>query len=231
MTKLYFHNALTSDTGTLPTTIQSGQGTPDLLSDAVNVNRSMDTTIGVSQASLSCVDTSSLTAGRAYFTRFLSSPLNMTTVSSDTWNYTFAAKETASDQFPCFGANFFVIVTLYVWRPSNGTRIGFVINGNSSANFSEPSATNQEQSLSGTFAGGSVGCQSGDILAFEVLLSCVNNNSTDTFYYDGTTETNNNRTVVSSQASHIESSTTTLTFLIPPPPLQNWAPFGTFVEH
>ncbi|MFZ0512569.1 MAG: hypothetical protein WAM14_13255 [Candidatus Nitrosopolaris sp.] len=72
MTKLYFHAASSTDTGTLPSTVQSALGTPSITVDAANVNRSMDNNIGTSQKTLVATTAAVTTAQKIYFTRFVS---------------------------------------------------------------------------------------------------------------------------------------------------------------
>jgi hypothetical protein len=211
MTKLYFHAASSTDTGTLPSSVQSALGTPADIADAASVNRSMDTNIGSSQATLSVsVPTHSSTV--VYITRFCSPPMDITSLASDTWNYTFATGLSSGTQssakWPCSGSNQKINITLYVWRPSNGIKIATVLDGSSNATFTATNSTS-EFSYSGTFAGSSVSFAVGDILCFEVILSLGTVvTATDEYFYDGTIETNNNGT----QASHIDSPNNMITF-------------------
>jgi hypothetical protein len=175
----------------------------------------MDTNIGSSQATLSVsVPTHSSTV--VYITRFCSPPMNITSLASDTWNYTFATGLSSGTQssakWPCSGSNQKINITLYVWRPSNGIKIATILDGSSNATFTATNSTS-EFSYSGTFAGSAVSFTVGDILCFEVILSLGTVvTATDEYFYDGTTETNNNGTQVSSQASNIESPNNTITF-------------------
>lgn len=216
MTKLYFHAATSGDTGSLPTTVQSALGTPSVSSDASTVNRSMDSSIGVAQASKALTCLASVSTQKLYFTRFCSPPLNMTSLASDTWNFAFAAKEaTTNINFPCSGASQVVNVTAYIWRPSDGTKIATILDGNSTANFNEPASATLEKSVFGTFAGAGVSFAANDIICIEIYFSCAVSQASAqvaTFYYDGTTETNVNGTTVSNHASYIETPGQTITF-------------------
>jgi hypothetical protein len=217
MTKLYFHNALTSDTGTLPTTIKSSLGTAFVSADAATVNRSMNSTIGTSQTSLALNNNSNATEN-LYFTRFVSNTLTINSLIADTWNYTFAAMAAnAACNFPVttVTASLALYVTLYVWRPSTGAKIATICDANSNATFGSTSTNvSTEKSFTGTFAGSAASFASQDILCFEVFMAISQstlNSEADTYYYDGTTETNANGTTVTSQASHIESPNNTIT--------------------
>lgn len=217
MTKLYFHEATSILAGTLPSTVQSSLGTPNLLIDAATVNRSMDTAIGTSQTFKGGASPGINGLNKVYFTRFCSRPLAMTSIASDTWNFAFADQEgNAAQNFPCSGTAA-VSVTVYVWRPSTGTKVGNILDGNSNADFAEPSATATEKSNFGSFAGSAIAsCNVGDIICIEVYFAFTQTStSTGTirFYYDGGTETNNDNTTVSVHASYIETPAQTLNFL------------------
>lgn len=214
-TKLYFHAATSTVTGTLPSTIQSALGACAancLAVDAATVNRSMNTTIGTAQTSLQVV--AAATTTKNYFTRFCSLPLNMTSLAADTWNFAFAAVETSlTGNFPCTGAAQVLNITCYIWRPSTGAKIATIKDGNSNATFSEQTIAGSEYSLFGSFAGAAVSFAVGDIICFEVYFTVApTTSSVNTFYYDGTTETNNNNTQVSNHASFISTQTQLLVF-------------------
>lgn len=205
MTKLYFHNATTEVTGTLPSTVQSALGsTPSFTADAASVNRSMNSTIGTSQASLAISATAA--TNKLYFTRFVSDPLTTTSISANTWNFALAAKEVSlSGNFPVSGTTT-GNVTVYVWRPSTGAKVSNIIDSTTGASFTEPSVANTEKSIFTTFSGSAVTAQAGDVICIEIYWSCAATAATtDTFYYDGTTETNASGTTVSNHASYIET--------------------------
>ncbi|MGC1927866.1 MAG: hypothetical protein WA667_02740 [Candidatus Nitrosopolaris sp.] len=217
MTKLYFHAASSTDTGTLPSSVQSALGAPSITVDATNVNRSMDNNMGASQKTLVATTAAVTTAQKIYFTRFVTPPLAISSLASDTWNFTFVATESALNaNYPCNSTAQAINVTVYIWRPSNGTKIATILDGPSAANFNEPgSHVTNEWSLSGTFAGSAVSFAVGDIICVEIYFSYTQGTATvmtDTFYYDGTTETNNNGTSISTMASHIESPNNAITF-------------------
>lgn len=217
MTKLYHHNATSTVTGTLPSTSQSALGAPTSPVDALTVNRTMNTTIGTAQTTKSLSAISSNT--KQYFTRFVSDTLqNNTTISANTWNFAFAASQNiATANFPVTAASGTQVhVTVYVWRPGNGTKVGDIFDGTSSGTtFAEPSAISTEKSEFGTFTGSAVTALAGDVICQEIYFSVAPTQAaTNIYYYDGTTETNNTNTTVSSHASYIETPQT-LTFGAP----------------
>lgn len=208
MTKLYFHNATSGVSGTLPSSIQAALGASTFSSDAATVNRSMNTTIGTSQVIKSITATSG--AQKMYFTRFVSDVLtNNTTISANTWNYAIAFREALlTTNWPISGTGN-SNMTVYVWRPSNGTKIGTILDSSTGVSLTEPNAANTIKSNFNTFSGSAVTALAGDVICFELYVNPTLGGSAacDT-YYDGTTETNNTNTTVSNHASYIETPQT-----------------------
>jgi hypothetical protein len=126
--KLYFH-AASSILANLPTTEQSTLTADTVKADALTVNRTMDTFIGTTQATLTIASTGDTNAHNYYFSRFISNPLNQSGVAANTWSYNFAAYESnAAANFPCSGTST-VYVNCYVWRPSNQSKVGTILDG------------------------------------------------------------------------------------------------------
>jgi hypothetical protein len=148
----------------------------------------MTTTVGAGQTSLVLSSNASASAQTYYFTKFVSRPLIAQTISANTWTYKFGAQESnANANFPTTTTGT-VQICLYVWRPSNGTKVGNVLIGNSVTGFAE--ASTSESAISGTFSGSSVSAANGDVLIMEIIFTTTQGNATartDTFYYDGTT--------------------------------------------
>lgn len=208
ITKLYFHAAASSVTGTLPSTEQSTL-TAAVNGDAQTVNRSMNTTIGTSQTSRTVTTLAQTASQNLYFTKFLSEGMSNTSLAAGLYTYNFAAAE------PNLGANFpvtsnskAVYINCYVWRPSNGTKVATVLDGNSALVYNEPTVINTETVMHGTFTGAAVGSiTSGDVLVFEVWFQPIQGAATariNTFYYDGTTQNTSQGTTVSNHASFLE---------------------------
>ena len=192
-TKFYLH-ATTSGlpSGTLPTDEQSSL-TPDAndFEGSRTTNRLMNTTIGVSQANLTNTSTADTNAHNYYVTRFVSPVLWQGNISAQTWTVEYAAKEAnAAANFPRNGAGV-MYVNCYIWKPSDGTKVGTILDGNSNADGEEAGTT--QTVINFTFSGAAVtGLTPGDaVLVFEVWAQVTQGNGTarvQDFYYDGTTE-------------------------------------------
>ena len=213
MTRLYFHNA-TNVTAGLPTTEQSTL-TATQSSDPATTNRSMNETIGTGQVARSLTITSTA-ALSYYYTRFVSAPLTVSSISANTWTYNFAASENSTSlNFPVSGATAAPVrVNCYVWRPSTSTKIGTVLDGNTASNQTEGSA-NQVKSHHTTFTGAAVASMvNGDVLIFEVWFTIdpALGALVSSFYYDGTTVNTTRNVTVTNHASFLETPQT-LTFL------------------
>lgn len=209
-TKLYFHNATSTVSGTLPSTNQSVL-TFNKLSDAVTVNRSMNTTIGTSQVSKAIATDVGTQQQNLYYARFISMPLGTQTISANTWDYNFAAQtNNLNANFPV-NTSGPVYINCYVWRPSTGAKVGTILEGDSVSDFAEVSVASAEKVCNGTFSGSSLAIQNQDVLCFEMIfqvIQSVTNARTNTVYYDGTTENATDNTTVSSHASYIQTPQT-----------------------
>lgn len=203
--RLYFHDALSDVSGTLPSSEQSSL-TPSVNVDAQTVNRSMNDTIGTSQTSKQWNINDGSSAAVYYITRFVSPPLAAQTIPASDWSYSFAAAESATSVNYPTGT---VHICLYTWNPTTGSKGSDILIGNSVSGFAEVSATNSERSQFGVFPGAEVTIQAGEVLCIEVIFNIdptSGSGRTATYYYDGTTETFSTNTVVSNHAS----------FLVPP---------------
>ena len=175
----------------------------------------MNTTIGASQTSLAIVNTA-ISGNALYFTKFVSEALSgVSSITSGTnnWTYNFAAKESgANSNFPVNSSGTARMV-IYVWRPSSQTKLGNIMDTNSTINTAEGTA-NTEVSHNVTGNGVTVSSvQDGDVICCEIWFANgqLSQPNTDTFYFDGTTATTTDNTTVSNHASFIET-TQTLTF-------------------
>src|SRR5690349_17705613 len=134
-TRFYLHNALSTNSGTLPSTEQSTK-TAVFNFEAQTTNRSMSTTIGTSQASLTFVNTVTRAANNTcYVTKFISTAINQTGIAANTWTYNFAIKTTnttTTDDYPTNDtAPKFIPICCYVWRPSTVAKVGNIFDSNS----------------------------------------------------------------------------------------------------
>lgn len=206
-TRLYFHAAADNTSG-LPTTEQS------TLTANVNIgpqadNHQMTITIGTSQTEISGI-TNNAAAISVYFTKFVSPPLNQTSVAANTWTYNFATMEDAIGcNFPVNGSGAPIRVNCYVWRPSNQTKVGTILDGNTASNLTEPSA-DTEACHNTTFTGAAVSSvQSGDVIILEVWCAMDTSASGASeiihWYYDGTTVNTTPNATVSNHASFLET--------------------------
>lgn len=214
-TRLYFHAANSTISGTLPSTEQSTL-TAGSTGDAETVNRSMDTTKGTSQATVSDTPIGSEITNH-YFTKFVSPLLNQTSVAANTWTYAFTAAEgDTSNNFPVDGTNQPVRVCCYVWKPSNGTKYGNILDGNTASTVDEGNANQQRWHIV-TFSGSAVSSlTAGDaVIVFEVWFVCDTSASvggSDIFYFDGTNDTTAENGTTTSAASYLQTPEN-LTFL------------------
>jgi len=195
-TKLYLHRegVGTLPTGTLPSSEQSTLTADANLFDNEDgsENRSMNTTVsGSAQTSLTNTSTGDTNAHNYYIARWVSPVLNQTSVAANTWTVEFAASEgNAAANFPRSGAGV-MYVNAYVWKPSNGTKYGTILDGNSNADGEEAGTT--QTVISYTFSGAAVNSlTSGDAcIVFEMWAQVTQANGTaraQTVFYDGTTE-------------------------------------------
>lgn len=214
MTKLYLHRegVGTLPSGTLPSGEQSSL-TPDsnlFDNEDGSENRLMDSTISASsQTSLTNTSTGDVNTHNYYIARWVSPKLNMTSISANTWNLKFAASESNTNaNFPRNGAGALRIVA-YAWKPSNGTKYGDILDGNSAADFEE--AGTSQTLIEGTFSGAAVSSLTANdvVIVFElwaIVTQGMNGTYTQTVFYDGTTESS-----TSNNAAFIETPQT-LTF-------------------
>lgn len=214
MTRLYFHNAVSGITGTLPNAEQSAKTSAANFESPAN-NRSMDSTIGTAQTSLSFVNTSTRSNATIYVTKFISPNLNQTSIAANTWTWNFAAQNTNTvlDDFPTYSSNDRVPMCCYVWRPSTGAKVSNIFDGDASNTYRDVAGWDQttERSEHGTFTGSSVTCQVNDVIVMEmwcIIHATSASSSTAVIFYDGTTVTSSSDTAVSNHASYLETPET-----------------------
>lgn len=209
-TRLYFH-AATDGTSGLPTSAQAGNWFVDKMMEGnETTNHQMTTTIGTSQIAITETSGSISLSWNQYFTRFVSAPLTVTSISANTWTYNFAASQAHVDcNFPVNGTNKSVGICVYVWRPSTQTKIGTVRDGTTAATVDEAGA-GTEAAHHVTFSGSAVTCQANDVLICEIWFNAPAGTSgaasqNISWYYDGTTANTTDNATVSSHASFIET--------------------------
>lgn len=194
-TKLYLHRTEITTPATLPSGEQSSLTADANLFDNEDgtENRLMDRTISTSaQTSLTNTSTADTSSHNYYIARWVSPMLTQTSVAANTWTVEFAASEAnAAANFPVSGTGVAGRVCCYVWKPSNGTKYGNILDGNTAADWEEAGTT--QSIVSGTFTGAAVNSlTSGDaVIVFELWAIVTQANGTarvQTVFYDGTTE-------------------------------------------
>lgn len=206
-TRFYFH-ASTNSTSGLPTTKQSSLSVESGKGDALTLNRLMNTDIGTSQASIAITSINDTSAHNYYFTRFASQSVYQSSIAANTWTLFFATQESnTSANFPVTANNKAIRITCYVWRPSNSSLVGWILEGASAATVDEGSSGSELAKVV-TFSGSEVlNVQDGDVIIFEVIFQITQGAATaytDTYYFDGTT-TYTDGTPASSAASYLET--------------------------
>ena len=206
-TKLYFHVNANALSGIFPTGEQ-GASSASFTAVGANTLRTMDRSIGTSQTSLSFTGATDST--RNFMGFFSSPPFNRTqTVGGNVMEILVASSE--SD----LGANFWInSLTVYVWRPSTGTKVGQLLDnstGNSLGGAEPLTANNAYPDYITSIASAQVNASVGDVIICEVWNTVATGSIipyTCSFYFDGTIETTNQSTIVTSQASYIKFSET-----------------------
>lgn len=218
VTFIYFHAATSTVSGTLPSTMQQSAVTTTTPFDAVTVNRTMSITQGTSQTSLAATVTPTSSPTQMYITRFVSPTLAAQTISAQSWFLGDATSVSATGTgWPNAQTSGNRTIALYVWRPSTGARVGYIINGVSAAPSANTGGATGEKSSILFYSGSSVVCQAGDVLCLE-MLGAANSGASHTFtwYYDGTSVDGADNTTETSQASFIEAGSQTITFTVAP---------------
>lgn len=191
--KFYLHDAITSDTGTLPNAFQTA---PAVTAVGGNVNRSMDGTIGAGPQITATV--AATTAQTNAFRRFLSTPLVAQTIAAANWTI-----GVASDTNSGFSGNA-PQIRIYIWRPSTGAKVGDIV-ASPSAWTGTPGDTS-EAGWVGTIAGSAVTVLDGDVLVVEIYDAVIffSTSNTDRFYYDGNVDPVD-ATLATSAASYVQA--------------------------
>lgn len=200
-TRLFLHHDTNSLSGTFPTTEQTSFTPINDSMEAQTVCRTMNTTKGTSQASISKSLSLSIGGTGIYHTRFISEAINQTSITAQTWTINFASKTGNNGALHPGTCR----PNIYVWRPSTGAKVGTIVDANASTSF----VVNQtnEGVRHTTISGSAVTCQVNDVIIFELLSIDGNANGTFTCftYYDGATENTTQNASVSDHASFIET--------------------------
>lgn len=171
-------------------------------------NNTLNTVKGAAQTSTTTTSLAQTTAQSGNFApRFVSLPLDAQTIAANTWTIFWGDSEANA------AANAFLALSIYVWRPSTNTRVGFIYD--STANIGVEFNTTAE-AQSATISGSAVTAQRGDVLIAEFWYTATQAMATAytvTLSYDGTNETTTG-TGNTSVATYIETPQN-LTILTP----------------
>lgn len=183
VTRFYFHDATSTNTGTMP---GAGTSASSTVPDWVYLDglmRAMDGTIGTAQTSKGFTTAAQTTTQAGMIVRFVSAPIAAQSLASQGITYSAAHSEssTSSDFLPSF--------VLSLWRPSSGAYVATLYDGPSGLLFLEPGTS--ETATSGSRTATAATAQDGDILVLEVWRApntqAMATGYTNTVYYDGTT--------------------------------------------
>lgn len=171
----------------------------------------MNTTIGTSQSILAFTTNNTASLQNYYFTKFVSDPINQTSVAANTWTYNFAARTTnvaGFTNYPVSGTNQPVRIHVYVWRPSTSTKVGTILDGNTASTIDEVASADLKV-CQATFTGAAVSStQADDVIVCEIwfaLTAQFGGADACDFAYDGATVNTTKNAVVTNHASFIET--------------------------
>jgi hypothetical protein len=151
--------------------------------------------VGSSQTSVSFSTVAQTAVQSGILARFTSDPLGAQTISAQTWTLFQRTFETNGQ------ANIFSAGSIYVFRPSNNTVVGYVydssadieMNFRSAAPLHEWESTSPGSTGLGTVVGSEVACLQGDVLVFEAWYTAAQGKSTsyanNLFYFNGVSAT------------------------------------------
>ena len=113
--------------------------------------------------------------------------------------------------FPVTSTNKSVPINCYVWRPSDGTKVGTILDGNTAATVDEVASSSMLVQQA-TFSGSAVNsAQAGDVIVCEIWFTTTQqfaSSNTDEFAYDGTTANTTKNATVTNHASFLETPET-----------------------
>src|SRR5262245_11238005 len=129
-TRLFLRAATTGlPSGTLPSAEQSSRTSANDFEANQATNRRMTRTRGTSETSLANASTATVSATDYYVARWQSDPVNQTSIAANTWTYYFGASvsDAINGVFPTRTAQSDIYINIYVWKPSNGTKVGTIV--------------------------------------------------------------------------------------------------------
>ena len=217
-TRLYFHLASSAVGGTLPTAAQSTL-TADVNGDAQTVNRKMNTTVGAAQGEVDITTNATASRQNLYFTKFVSEPIYQSSVAANTWTYGFCAWTiVAATNYPVDGTNKAVYIHIYVWRPSDGSYVGAILDGNTAATVDEGVADTDTYHIVNLTGLAVPDVQNGDVIVVEIWFQVTQANATaraTSFMFDGANVYTDNAESPSGAAAGYIETPETLNFTAP----------------
>lgn len=207
-TKLYLHNASNTAAGTFPTGPQSS-ATPSWSATGAATLRTMNTTIGTAQASLSGTSLANTALQLPFMGYFASPPLNGNQSVTAVFRLNVALTQSNTQM----NLGQYLTTCLYVWRPSTGAVVGKLLEGPGNSipltGVAPPSAANTEKVDWGSYntPGTMIMALDGDVLICEVwpaLLQGAASAYTADFFFDGTTENATLNATVSNHAAFVD---------------------------
>lgn len=198
--KFYLRNVLADNAPT------AGETSTALPVDTLGANnasgtdetRSLLSAIGSAQTSLSKNSDNTTSARDNYLARFTSVGLSAGTYGSGTWTVALALNEENVQ------ANSFLNCSIYFWRPSNNSVVGYVYDSHTNIGSEWANAETGEVN---NITGSNVTIQDNDVLVIEIWRHATQGMTTaytQTVYFDGTTDPTDG-TATSDAASYINA--------------------------
>lgn len=185
-TRLYLHVAAASDPPTAGDKSSAlPSGTANANSGASFESLSMNTSIGSSETSKTRTSLAQTADQDGYICRFTTTTLDVNqTISANTWTFSFAADSANAN------ANAFIRLSIYVWRPSSSSVVGYMWDSHSATTGETEWNDLEGNNNTVTVSGSSVSALAGDVIVCEVWYHAAQSKTTaylNTFYFDGNT--------------------------------------------
>lgn len=134
----------------------------------INDNESLSLIQGTSDIRVNITSLAQIAQQSGRFARFTSDRLASQVITSDTWSYGIRRQESNSN------ANTFLALSVYVWRPSTSSVVGYIYDSSAQLGVEWPTSI---LLLTGSFSGSTVTCNNGDVLVCEVWYTAVQGKS------------------------------------------------------
>lgn len=181
--KFYLRNVTAADTPTAGKKSTALTSTQADNATGTEETRSLLAAKGTVQTSIPQTTDNTTTAEVGYHARFTSNPLQAgTLLGVGNWIMAMAINESNAN------SNFFLAFSLYFWRPSNNTVVGYIYDTDVAVGTEPPTSETGEVN---TIVGVGVTIQEGDVLVLEVWrkqTQSMGTAYTNTIFFDGTTD-------------------------------------------